>query len=296
VKRGKNSFTLDYITGWGFLIPSLLFLSLTSLIPLIYTFWISFTNYSIYRPGQTEYIGFQNYISGIQDWEFITAAKNSLIIISISLFAEFLIGLTLALILFKDKPTYRTWRTFLLIPCIIAPVVVGVLWRLLLNPDYGLFTLGLKNIGLDRQWLSDPFWAKISVIFVEVWTWTPFIMLIFVAGLKSLSDTPLEAAKIDGANGFQIFWYITLPMLKPVIVIVLLLRLMDAFKMFDNVYVLTYGGPGSATSVLSLQIYKKGLKYFDLAVASAQSWIFHICIFLISFFILRTFTKVGRES
>ena len=114
-------------------------------------------------------------------------------------------------------------------------------------------------------------------------------MLTLIAGLKSLSDTPFEAARIDGASGLQIFRYITMPLLKPVIAVTLLLRLMDAFKMFDSIYVLTYGGPGLATEVLSLRIYKKGLKYF-ITEASAQSWIFLICVFVISYIIAKICT------
>jgi len=120
-------------------------------------------------------------------------------------------------------------------------------------------------------------------------------MLTLIAGLKSLSETPFEAARIDGASGLQIFRYITMPLLKPVIAVTLLLRLMDAFKMFDSIYVLTYGGPGLATEVLSLRIYKKGLKYFDITEASAQSWIFLICIFVISYIIAKKFVQVEKR-
>ncbi len=289
----KNLRSDDIKAGWVFIIPTLVFLSLTSLLPLVYAFTVSFTNYDIKQPNQTlQFVGFRNYAVGLKDSEFITSVKNTILIVGVSLALEFIIGLVLSLILSKERKGYSVWRTILLIPSVIAPVVVGVLWRMLLNPDYGLFKLWFDKIGLNKAWLSDPIWAKITVIMVETWTWTPFVMLTLVAGLKSLSDTPFEAARIDGASGWQIFRYITMPMLKPVIAVTFLLRLMDAFKMFDNIYVLTYGGPGLATEVLSLRIYKKGLKYFDISVASAQSWVFLLCIFILSYIVAKKFVDV----
>jgi len=289
----KESMKNDQKMGWIFISPALAFLSLTSFIPLLYALTVSFTNYDIKRPNQViRFVGLRNYLTGLRDSEFITSVKSTLLIVGISIALEFLIGLSLSLILSKERRGYKIWRTILLIPNVIAPVVVGVLWRMLLNPDYGLYKLWFDRIGLQKAWLSDPVWARIAVIIVETWTWTPFVMLTLVAGLKSLSETPFEAARIDGASGWQIFRYITMPMLKPIMAVAVLLRTMDAFKMFDNIYVLTYGGPGLATEVMSLRIYKKGLKYFDIAVASAQSWIFLICIFVLSYIIAKKFVHV----
>jgi len=212
-------------------------LSITSLIPLSYSLGVSFTNLNLLRPGQPiQFVGLQNYSTGIRDGEFLTAAWNTILIVSVSLGLQLLIGLMLSLILSQERKGFRLWQTILLIPNIIAPVVVGVLWRLMFNPDYGIFKLGLAQIGIDKPWLQNPIWAKFAVIIVETWTWTPFVMLTLIAGLKSLSDTPFEAARIDGASGLQIFRYITMPLLKPVIAVTLLLRLMDAFKMFDSIF------------------------------------------------------------
>ncbi|MDD3714267.1 MAG: sugar ABC transporter permease [Atribacterota bacterium] len=292
--KKKQSPDLNY--GIVFILPAILFLSITSLIPLAYSLGVSFTNLNLLRPGQPiQFVGLQNYSTGIRDGEFLTAAWNTILIVSVSLGLQLLIGLMLSLILSQERKGFRLWQTILLIPNIIAPVVVGVLWRLMFNPDYGIFKLGLAQIGIDKPWLQHPIWAKVAVIIVETWTWTPFVMLTLIAGLKSLSDTPFEAARIDGASGLQIFRYITMPLLKPVIAVTLLLRLMDAFKMFDSIYVLTYGGPGLATEVLSLRIYKKGLKYFDITEASAQSWIFLICIFVISYIIAKKFVQVEKR-
>ncbi len=283
----------DFKIGWLFVLPALAFLSITSLIPLAYSLGVSFTNFNLLRPDRPlQFVGFQNYLTGIRDTEFTTAAWNTILIIGGSLALQFLIGLMLSLILSQERKGFRVWRTVLLIPNIVAPVVVGVLWRLMLNPDYGIVKLGLAELGLDLPWLAHPIWSRVAVVMVETWSWTPFVMLTLIAGLKSLSDTPFEAARIDGAGGFQIFRYITLPMIKPVLAVTFLLRLMDAFKMFDTIYVLTYGGPGLATEVLSLRIYKRGLKYFDITTASAQSWIFLACIFIVSYIIAKKFINV----
>lgn len=261
------------------LAPAVLFLLLTSLAPLLFTLGVSFFTWFLNRPtSQPVFVGLANYGKTLEYELFQTALQNTAVFSLIGVALEFVLGLGVALLVTGEGMGMRLARSILLIPMIMTPVVVGVTWRILLN-QFGLinYLLGLAGIP-PVQWLAESDKAMISVIMVDVWEWTPFVMIVMVAALASLPGEPFRAARVDGASSWQIFWHITLPMLRPVIVITLLMRLIDAVKVFDTIFILTQGGPGYATEMLSSYIYKQGLRYFNMGFAAAGSWIFLLLV------------------
>jgi multiple sugar transport system permease protein len=275
------------------LAPAVLFLGLTSLYPLAYTLRLSFFEWFLNRPNmEPTWVGTDNYTNVLSDNVFQTSATNTALFGVGTVLVELVLGLVLALAVAQEGKGMRVVRSILLIPMIMTPVVVGVLWRILLS-DEGLVNYLLDSIGIGPVlWFVEPRWAFIAVMMVEIWEWTPFVLIVLTAAITALPSDPYRAAQIDGASRWQTFRYITLPMLWPVILVVALLRFMDAIKVFDIIYVLTSGGPGYATEMLSSFIYKQGLRYFDIGTASAASWLFLGAVVLLSIAIIRARARV----
>ncbi len=210
--------------------------------------------------------------------------RNTFVFVGGAVCTEMLLGLGLALLLGGETRLMVAVRAFLLIPMTLTPLVVGLTWKALLNADFGAFSYYFKALGLNigAGPLGDAHWAMPFVILVDMWEWTPLLMVIFLAGLKSLPAEPYEAAYVDGAGTLQRFWYITLPLLKPTLLIGLLLRTMQSFKVFDIIYGTTQGGPGSATTVLNYHIYTVGLTFFDMGYAAALANILLLIIGILS--------------
>ena len=176
------------------------------------------------------------------------------------------------------------FRTALLTPMMITPVIVGLTWRFLYNPSFGFLNYLLNRIGLNSQeWLTNPKLVFSSILIVDVWQWTPLLILMLLAGLQSLPDTLYESAEIDGASGLSMLRYVTIPLLKPIIVLGLLLRTMDAIRVFDTVFMMTRGGPGTQTELASIYLYLKGLKNFHMGEASAVAILVLFCTLVLSF-------------
>ena len=276
-----------------FLIPTVAILLLTSVFPLLYSLYLSAFRYNMLMPGmKPRFIGFLNYIEIFQEPYFLNSLRRSVIYVASAVSIEFVIGLGLALVITAKIKGLMFIRVALLVPLMITPVVAGVLWRFLFNPEYGVVNFIIQIFGGDMvTWLARPNTAFASIVIVEVWQQLPVVIFILAAGISSLPETIYESAMIDGASSLQKFRYITLPLLKSVIAVVLLLRIMDAFKIFDVIYTLTYGGPGKSTEVVSLFVYKQGLKYFQIGSATAMSWVFLILVLIISLFFMRRVLK-----
>jgi multiple sugar transport system permease protein len=234
------------------------------------------------------WIGPTNYQRLLTDPEFANSLKVTLIFVVVAVAVEFVVGMGLALVATSRIRAVGLVRTVLLFPLMIAPVVAGVLWRTLFQPSYGVVNWALGLVGVPPQeWLGSPAQALPAVITVEIWQNLPVVAFVLAAGIQSLPVDLYKAAHVDGATQWQIFTRITLPLLRPVILVILLLRIMDAFKVFDIVFTMTYGGPGQTTELLSMLIYKTGFKFFQIGQASAMSWVFLVGIFLISLFFIR---------
>jgi multiple sugar transport system permease protein len=294
--RGRSS------TRWSetpnfvlFLLPAVVFLAFTSVYPLARTLWLSFHTWFMNQPNTSpQWVGLGEYQATLADQVFRTSALNTAIFGVGTLAAELVLGLALALALTSGGGGIRIARSILLVPMIMTPVVVGVLWRILFF-DKGLVNYLLSLVGLGPiYWFVEPSWAFAGVMLVDIWMWTPFVMIVLTAALATLPGEPFRAAQIDGASRWQVFRYLTLPMLIPVLLVTALLRFMDAIKVFDTIYVLTNGGPGYATEMLSSFIYKQGLRYFNIGGAAAASWMFLLVIVVIAVVMIRVRARVNR--
>jgi ABC-type sugar transport system permease subunit len=256
-----------------FLMPALVVLLLAQGYPLIYSLYLSFIDFTLAKsttPGG--FVGFDNFIRALQDSVFQNSIRISLTFAIIATATEMLVGLLLAYLLVGERIWTRLWRTILIMPMVIAPVAVGTIWRMLLNSRAGLVNHSLSLIGIDApNWLGGAKTAFTAILWVEIWQWTPFVIVIYVAALTALPSDPIRAAQVDGASRWQIFRYIILPLLLPVTVLVLMFRLIDTIMVLDIVYTLTFGGPGFSTNTMSFLIYQQGLRYFNLSFASISS-------------------------
>ncbi len=265
--------------------PLLIFVLAIAIYPLFFSFFISFFKYRLTDPNQTKiFLGLANYLAAFEDPQVVKSVSNTLIFVFGTVAVEMVVGLGLALLLASETNLIRTIRSSLLMPMAIPPLVVGLIWKSLYNADFGVIPYYLKLMGLDvgRGPLGEISTAMPAVILIDLWQWSPLLMIIFLAGLKSLPLEPFEAARVDGATRWQRFWYITLPMLKPTILIGLLLRTMQSFKVFDIIYATTAGGPGSATTVLNYHIYTVGMTFFDMGYAAALANILLVIIAILS--------------
>ena len=201
---------------------------------------------------------------------------------------EMVLGLLLALLLTRRTRFIQLARTILLIPMMMTPVVVGMFWRFILNGDFGIVKYVLSLVGITAPvWTGSVQWAMPTVIAIDAWQWTPFVFLILLAGLESLPTDVMEAARVDGATAWSRFWLITFPMLLPFVFISALLRFIDAFRAFDNVFILTGGGPADSTNLASLYVYWHGLRFFDMAYASTLSYVVVMIVLVASYVFIR---------
>lgn len=266
--------------------PTLAVLLALSIYPLIYAVKVSLQTDS----GAGVRWSLQNFTRLAADDFFRSALAHTIIYTIIALTFEFLLGLGLAVLLNRVMRGRSLFRAALLVPMMLPPVVVGVVWRLMLNPNFGAINGTLKGVGLNTEaltWTASPTLAFASVIMVDIWQWTPFMFLILLAGLQAIPEEPYEAALIDGSSAWQTFRHITLPLLKPAILIALLLRTMDLLRVFDQIFILTEGGPGSATETVSLYIYRTAFRFSDFGYAAAMSFVLLILTNVISLLYIR---------
>ena len=252
--------------------PALVVLLTLSIYPLLYSISISLQQQT--TSGVVwSLVHFKRLLS---DGFFQTALLHTVVYALVALICEFLLGLGLALLMNQQIRARGLFRASLLVPMMLPTVVVGVVWRLLLHPNFGAINGTLKQIGINTEnltWTASPRLAFLAVIAVDVWQWTPFVFLVLLAGLQAIPQEPYEAALIDGSSRWQTFRHVTLPLLKPAILIVLLLRTMDLLRVFDQIFILTEGGPGFATEMISLYIYRTAFRFFDFGYAAAMSFV-----------------------
>lgn len=276
------------------LAPLLLFVLAISIYPLLFSFFISFFKYRLTDPNQVKtFLWFGNYLNAVQDKQVLGALNTTLIFVAGTVISEIVVGLALALLLSAETRLMQIVRSFLLLPMAIPPLVVGLVWKSLYNVDFGVIPYYFKQLGVDmgRGPLGEISWAMPAVILVDLWQWSPLLMVIFLAGLKSLPREPYEAALVDGASRWQSFWYITLPLLKPTLLVGLLLRTMQSFKVFDVIYATTGGGPGSTTTVLNFHIFTVGMTFFDMGYAAALANILLAVVAILSIFYIRVLER-----
>lgn len=269
--------------GWfGFFItlPALVIMLVVFIYPLLFSAYTSLHNFEITRPDRTRFVALENYVTTLEDPQFQRALGNTIVYVSVALPIEFIIGLILAMCLATIHHARGIFRTLLVIPQMLAPVVMALMWKFMYNDELGLINHVLRELGVNRPplWLTETPLALFSIIIAEVWATVPIFVLLLLAGLLSIPQELYEAAAIDGGSPWAIFRYVTLPMLQPVILVALLIRGMDAFRVFDLVYVLTNGGPALRTDVVSFYVYRTAFTDREFGLAAAGAWIISLIL------------------
>jgi len=268
-----------------FIAPALLLIVFLTMYPLVFSIVNSFRKYKLTQLDKVKFIGLDNYINILKDKVFLTALLRSILLTVIIIGIELLFGILIAIILSRSFKGHGIIRSILVLPLAVIPVVVGLTWKFMFLPEIGVINYILGLMGITGPiWLADPIWSLVAVIIMDVWQWTPFMVIIILAGILSQPKEVYEAALVDGANTVSVTTKITIPLLKKVLGVVLLIRTADVFRTFDQIWMLTQGGPGTSTQTLAVITYQTAFNYSDLGKASAMSMI--MLIILVVFVIL----------
>lgn len=253
-----------------------------AIFPLIYSLSISFMHYRLIPPIPPSFIGLDNYINLLGQERFRAVIWTTSIIVMVSVALQYVIGFSIALMLNARVPGAKLFRVGLLLPMLIAPVAVALIARMMLNPTIGPLNELTTFFGFPNlPFLTDRYWALGSIIAVEVWQWTPFVILLMLAGLQTLPEDVYEAATLENTSPWRQFWDITFPLLLPISVAIIFIRAIESFKVMDTVFIMTGGGPGISTETLTLFAYQEGFKKFNMGYTSALSFLFLIFIIVI---------------
>lgn len=270
-------------------LPSFLLLLLITTAPLVFLAWNSLQKLDLGMPWISGFTGFGNYVKIGEDPRFWNSLSLTIIYTFSTVVLQILIGLSLALLVLKIPRGQAIMRIAAILPIVLAPVVVGLFWRtLVLAPDFGLVDLVTRALDLgDYNWLGDPQLALISVIAIHTWQWTPFAFLVLLATLATLPPDVFEAARLDRANAWQRFWHITLPLIRPAIVMVIILRTMTALSAFAAIFAATGGGPGTSTEILNLYAYRTSFTELNIGYGSALAMVLLGITMLVSWTLFR---------
>ncbi len=264
-----------------FLLPSLIGFLVFIIYPVFYSLGVSFTDWDLIN--SMEFVGFKNYQNLLGDPKFWHSLKNTFLFIVGYLPSVMVIGLLVALLLNNKIRLKPLFRGIYFLPVVTSWVAVSLVWKWLFNPKFGLINYFLSVVGVQGpNWLNDPKTAMLAIIITSVWKDIGFIMVLYLGGLQNISPSLYEAANIDGANNWHQFWKITLPVLKPTTFFVSMISLINSFQVFDQVNIMTEGGPGDATTVLVQNIYNSAFKYSEMGYAAAMSWVLFLIILLVS--------------
>ena len=270
-------------------LPSFLLLLLITTAPLVFLAWNSLQKLDLGMPWMSGFTGFGNYVKIGEDPRFWNSLSLTIIYTFSTVVLQILIGLSLALLVLKIPRGQAIMRIAAILPIVLAPVVVGLFWRtLVLAPDFGLVDLVTRALDLGNyNWLGDPQLALISVIAIHTWQWTPFAFLVLLATLATLPPDVFEAARLDRANAWQRFWHITLPLIRPAIVMVIILRTMTALSAFAAIFAATGGGPGTSTEILNLYAYRTSFTELNIGYGSALAMVLLGITMLVSWTLFR---------
>jgi multiple sugar transport system permease protein len=279
--------TLKYLL----VLPGVTVVALTAVWPLLDAAMLSFRTWRLSRsstPGP--FVGFENFQAALESPDFLDAVWNTVLFTGITVTLTTLLALGLGLLLVKGGPLRRTVQTLLILPFAMSPALVGVSWRFMFNPEFGLFAAlfgalfpPLANV----NWLATPTLAFTALVMADVWAWTPFMTLILIGGLAAIPQETIEAAQVDGASGLRTVWSVIVPQLMPVLAVVVILKAIFAQKSFDIIFMLTQGGPGNATQTMVYYAYLNGFKYYDMGYAAAIAWFMVIPMMLLTLAYMR---------
>lgn len=283
IKRGLAARGREWRTGWAFALPGLLLLAIVMGFPLAYACILSISSMTLIKPQLLPLVGLKNFASMIGDSLFWNALWLTVRYSAVTVVGEFVIGLGIALMLNRTVRMKPVYFAVLTIPMAMSPISVALIWRMLLQPNLGIANHLMETFGLPRlDWLGTPGMALWTMAAIDIWQQMSFVVLILAAGLAALPRDPYEAAEVDGARGWQQFVYITLPMLRPVAAITIIIQLINEFRTYDLPYVLTKGGPGNATEVLSFFAYRRAFLGLSLNEGAAAAFVLLLIVLLLT--------------
>jgi len=285
----RTEFPFHYLM----IVPTLVVVGMFFVYPLVQTFYLSFFSYSpIYGK---KFLGLTAYSRVLSDKTFIDTILRNLIYVGVVVGVNLFIGMGYALLTYKAAKGIRILRIILVMPILFIPAAAAITWSLLYDGQIGLINHFLKSIGLGgRMWLASGRTAFPAVMVTDIWGWTPFVYLVLLAGLQSLPVEPLEAAEIDGASSFQKFWYVVLPMMKPVIAVATVIKSLDTFRTFVFMWTMTMGGPGDSTQVLSTLIFARAFRQFKYGLGSTMATITFLVAMVLSISLITVFKERTR--
>lgn len=277
-------------TGQTFLLPAVVWVLVFSIFPLLYALYTSLHSFRFGRIN--EFVGLRNFERLFTDANLHSGLRITLTFVVATVLVQMILGFALALLLNREIRGRSVLRAIMTLPLFATPVAVGYLGITIFYEENGPVNTFLSSLGIAKvPWLSNPFWALVAVIIVDIWQWTPFVFLVSLAALQALPSDLYEAAEVDGASSIQTFRYITLPLMAPTLFLILLLRLVESFKVFDIPMSLTLGGPGRATEVYSLFTYRTAMRFFDHGYAAAQGF---LLLVIVSVIVALLFRRIGQ--
>ncbi|WP_425646871.1 carbohydrate ABC transporter permease [Agrobacterium leguminum] len=270
---------------WPFVIPALVVISAVIVFPWVFTLWMSAHRWTL---GQEQsFIGFENYIRLASDGRFWESLWHTLIYTVLSVVAPLFLGTLAALVFDAQFPLRGFLRGVFVMPMMATPVAIALVWTMMFHPQLGVLNYLLSFVGIGPlEWIYNQSTVIPSLVLVETWQWTPLVMLIVLGGLAAVPREPYESAEIDGANAWQKFRYLTMPMIAPFLMIAVIIRSIDAVKSFDIIYAMTQGGPGTASETINIYLYNTAFAYYDIGYGSAMAVVFFIIIVALSFVLL----------
>lgn len=281
-----------------FLGPAVLVMAVACLYPVFTAFQLAGYDWAMGTPWESaNWVGWGNFVSAFSNPRVWASLWTTLLFAAVCVSAEMALGIALALALEHKVRGMAFFRTLFILPMMIAPIAVGLVWRYMFDAQFGLINAALILLGLEPQiWLADPMLAFVAIVIADIWQWTPFVFIMMIAALANVDSAVIEASRIDGARWWQMTFRVKLPMVMHVIAITLMMRLIDAFRVLEVVYVLTFGGPGDSTEILSLHIYKTAFVGQQLGVAAAISVLLLVVVALLSWGALRLSNPMKDEQ
>ena len=281
---------------YGYLLaaPTVLIVLLIILFPITFALISSFFDYTLINKSFNNFIGLDNYVNSINDEQLFNSISVTFFFVVLVVLFEFLLGFFIAILINSIDRFKSIYYFILLLPLLINPIVVGLIWRMFLHPQLGILNYLLSLISINPiNWLGDPKMAFVTIIFVDIWHQVSFMIILLLAGLSAIPKEPYEAARSDGAGILDCFIHITLPYMRPVIIVTILIRLIFAIKTYDLIYIMTKGGPGDATDLISYYIYRSAFISLNLGEAAAMST---ILLFIIVILTLPLFKYMNRAD
>lgn len=284
-KKSSKLARKEFLVGMGFILPSLIGFLIFTLIPVVISLFLSFTNWNFMEGWSAiKFNGLTNYIRLFSDDWFLNSYKNNIIFTAVTVPALIALGLVMANIINKYILGGAVVRTMIFIPYIASVVAVCAVWMVLLQPSYGPINQFLMSFGIKNPpgWLADFKWSLPSIMIIYIWQQVGYYSIVFLSGLKGIPEDVYEAARVDGASSIRQFFSITIPLISPTTFFLTIMGIIGSFKVFDQISVLTQGGPGSSSSVMAYYVYRTAFEYFDMGYANTLAWALFVLVFLVT--------------